>query len=248
MLNDMEDRTGFIYRATSPSGNSYIGQTCKTVEERWRQHVSEAKTYAHKGCIALNAAIIKYGADSFIVKTLWECTVDELDEYEIKFIQQYNTIAPNGYNLREGGNGRMSEVSRLRMIEGNINKTEYKTFRTVNEKLPKYVLYHREMNKNGTILEGYKVSDHPKGSNKSFLKRSWTIEERLQKAIQYKESLDTSDTYVDHSKKTPKHVSRYGVKGYQVNKPGSPRKFFNRGTRDENLTAACQHLKTISHA
>jgi len=42
------------------------------------------------------------------MESLWEsenCNQDELNEKEKYFITEYNTIVPNGYNLKEGGLG-----------------------------------------------------------------------------------------------------------------------------------------------
>ena len=71
---------------------------------RWDEHLDEAKN-PHLLCQSrlLNNAIRKYGKTSFVVKTVCECTIDELDDMEIKFVSQYNSLSPNGYNLTSGG-------------------------------------------------------------------------------------------------------------------------------------------------
>lgn len=91
---------GFIYKYTSPSGFSYIGQTIHSLEER-AGHGGKG----YKGCSRFYAAIQKYGWENFEVEILAEVKYKDLDEAEIKYIQIFNTLSPNGYNLTAGGQG-----------------------------------------------------------------------------------------------------------------------------------------------
>ena len=61
---------GLIYKRTSPSGKYYIGQTTQPESVRWDSHVSEAFNNQEEHCYLLNAAIRKYGKDSFLVEIL----------------------------------------------------------------------------------------------------------------------------------------------------------------------------------
>lgn len=108
-----------IYLLTSPSGRHYVGQTKQPLEERWR------KGNGYKSCTLLNKAIQKYGWDNFTHEILAICedekSADELEKY---FIQFYNCIAPNGYNLDLGGNvnKHMSEETKKKISEANRGK------------------------------------------------------------------------------------------------------------------------------
>lgn len=91
---------GFIYKITNKvNGMSYIGQTRYTVEFRWRQH-----QHKKDNCYFHNA-IRKYGVNNFIVETLEECEVSQLNNREIYYIAKYNTFN-KGYNLTIGGEGK----------------------------------------------------------------------------------------------------------------------------------------------
>lgn len=90
---------GFIYKITSPSGSSYIGQTRCSVQQRWKIHVGGQK----RGCPALFNAIRKYGQDNMRVEIMSTVPVSSLNEEETKAITNYNSMAPAGYNLNEGG-------------------------------------------------------------------------------------------------------------------------------------------------
>jgi group I intron endonuclease len=96
-----------IYMHTSPNGKSYIGQTCNLIV-RNRGHQNKT------GCRAFHSAITKYGWDNFTHEILAEgLTLDEANIQEAAFIAEHNTLSPNGYNLREGGNNaRHSEETK----------------------------------------------------------------------------------------------------------------------------------------
>lgn len=91
---------GYIYKYTSPSGKSYIGQTTRSLAERAGHN---GKNY--KGCSLMFRAIQKYGFEAFEVEILAEVKKEQLDDYEKKYIVIFNTLSPNGYNLTEGGDG-----------------------------------------------------------------------------------------------------------------------------------------------
>src|ERR1700677_2147342 len=90
-----------IYRILNTiNGKGYIGQTIFSAKERWLQHC-KAKT----GCRYLINALNKYGKDKFIFETLDSFdTLEELNRAEKYYISFYNTLVPNGYYLKTGGN------------------------------------------------------------------------------------------------------------------------------------------------
>lgn len=107
---------GFIYCLTFPNGKKYVGQTTRTVESRVRDH----KVPSNK-CLLVKQAYAKYGA--FDVETLREVEDDELNDLEIHYIKELNTLSPNGYNLTTGGEGGIpSEETRARMRESHKNR------------------------------------------------------------------------------------------------------------------------------
>ena len=118
------------------SGKKYIGQTTKNVNIRWNDH---CRPYSE--CVKLSNAIQKYGKDAFEFTVLEECeTLDQLNEREVHWIKELNTLSPNGYNLHTGGlnhvcsdetrlklslsgKGRIiSDVTKLKMSLANIGK------------------------------------------------------------------------------------------------------------------------------
>lgn len=77
----------------------YIGQSVN-IERRWSEH--KVKSKISNGI--LYNAIRKNGLENFDFSIICECKVEELDEKEIYYIQQYNSLIPNGYNIQLGGN------------------------------------------------------------------------------------------------------------------------------------------------
>lgn len=89
---------GFIYKYTSPSGKSYIGQTCRSLKERAGK---DGNDYAN--CSIFFSAIKKYGFKNFKVEVLEETDLTNIDEREEYYIKFFNTLQPNGYNIQKGG-------------------------------------------------------------------------------------------------------------------------------------------------
>ncbi len=93
-----------IYMATSPSGKRYIGQTSKTLSERWAGHCNMA---AFDPYMIISKAIVKHGGDNFELRILCNNILDGpvANKLEVYFIIQYNTYV-NGYNGTPGGGNR----------------------------------------------------------------------------------------------------------------------------------------------
>lgn len=100
---------------TSPSGKAYIGQTIKTLKQRLGGHCSTSS------CPALSAAIKKYGIENFRAEILLEVNTEQLDYYEVKFINMYGTRAPRGYNLAPGGRVARGEDNPMSGRVGPLN-------------------------------------------------------------------------------------------------------------------------------
>lgn len=100
---------GYIYLITNNvNGKQYVGQTIRTIEERYKAHLRKSKN--NKDNLYLYTAMNKYGANNFMVKEIEKiiCSTKKelsqlLNEKEIYYIKAYNTRKPNGYNMTDGG-------------------------------------------------------------------------------------------------------------------------------------------------
>lgn len=88
-----------IYKITNlVNGKIYIGQTVHP-EKRWHEHRQAAKN--HSDNYPIHNTIAKYDENNFSFEILkW---TEDYDKEEKTFIQLYNSLVPNGYNVIEGG-------------------------------------------------------------------------------------------------------------------------------------------------
>lgn len=87
-----------IYVITNTITNEqYVGQS-KDSNKRFKQHLSE------KDKLPLHQAIQIFGKENFIL-TILERQIENYNEREQYWIKKLNTLAPNGYNKAQGGNG-----------------------------------------------------------------------------------------------------------------------------------------------
>lgn len=186
---------GEIYCLTSPSNKKYIGQCVKILSNgrkwgylnRWQQHITDSSN-GKDYCRLLNNAIRKYKPENFTIELIQDCDVDDLDYYENLYIEKFNTMTPNGYNLITGkSNSRQSdetkELRRKSMMGKNLGKVLEKRQRLRHEDvdLPKYIRHYKD----STGKEGYRVSHHPHLKDRSFLSKYDSMEEKLQMANNY---------------------------------------------------------------
>ena len=104
-----------IYKYTNLiTGECYVGQTYKTLEER-----AESDMKGYRSSKEFWEAIQHYGTDCWRREILWDgLTSDEASIYEQVEIRDNETLYPYGYNLIEGGNGyNASEETRRRKSE-----------------------------------------------------------------------------------------------------------------------------------
>lgn len=115
-----------IYKITNKiTGKCYIGQTIMTLQKRWQAH-----NYS-KRCYILNAAIKKHGKENFLVEEIASYTnLEDLNNAEEYYIDWYNCLTPNGYNLTIGGvapkhsmstKTKMSKTRQKMVAEGKMS-------------------------------------------------------------------------------------------------------------------------------
>lgn len=96
----------FIYKITNKINDKvYIGYTSRTPDRRFYEHTWEAENRIDEDSSCLHKAMNKYGINSFTIEVIEEFSEDEKDWQELEkfYIQQYNSLVPNGYNILIGG-------------------------------------------------------------------------------------------------------------------------------------------------
>lgn len=102
---------GIIYCVTClKNGKPYFGQTVRSIEARWRQHVVSD---SNGSALKFHRAIRKYGSKNFTIEEVISVEASslqalkaKLDFLERHFIQKYDTRR-NGYNTTDGGEGTL---------------------------------------------------------------------------------------------------------------------------------------------
>lgn len=112
-----------VYKHTHLASNRvYIGITCQTVNQRWRNGEGYKKSpYFYN-------TIKKYGWDSFSHEVLFDnLTKEQAEQLEIELIAEYDsTNELKGFNLASGGQGatshKVSDEARKKMSEAKKGK------------------------------------------------------------------------------------------------------------------------------
>ena len=128
-----------IYKSTNKiTGKVYIGQTIQTLDKRIKGHIKESKMDKTRPFLL---SINKYGANNFIFETIdLANNLDELNDKEIHWINFYNSVSPNGYNVTGGGQGKkMISTNELgkRISKGLQNSKKWQKIKNSEEYLKK---------------------------------------------------------------------------------------------------------------
>ena len=112
-----------VYKHTAPNGKSYIGIT-NNYEKRCYQHQKE------NSCRAFYDAIQTFGFNNFQHEILVDNLLKEdALKIEKQLIKKHNTIYPNGFNLKCGG-----EKTRFFSSKKEARSTNLYIISTVNSK------------------------------------------------------------------------------------------------------------------
>lgn len=130
-------KIGYVYLTTNlVNGKQYVGQ-----------HLHDGFDSNYKGSgTYIKRAFEKYGWDNFDCKVIcWCSTQIQLNEAEDNYIKLFDTMVPNGYNLKGGGGakGRYSKETRKKISEAlKGKKASEKTCKKLSE-----------------VFKGHKVSE-----------------------------------------------------------------------------------------
>lgn len=150
-----------IYLRTNlVNGKKYIGQT-KDLKRRERDWRKLKTNYSNK---ELNEDRIKYGLDNFKIEVLETCENEEGDKKERYYIEKYNTLSPNGYNMYSGGikgyNFNMSDEAKEKISKATkgIAKSE-ETKKKISDGLKNHPLKSKQVYQ--YTLDGKLVAIYP---------------------------------------------------------------------------------------
>jgi group I intron endonuclease len=154
---------GYIYLITNTINNKkYVGQSkCDDIETRWTSHRKMLKDSIGR---CLLSAYHKYGIDKFKFQIICICFDECCDKLEEYYIEYYNTLAPNGYNLKAGGKSSKHSEETKQLIAKRLRERVTDEIR----------LEMREKQKNNPIFSYLKVyTDEEKQNISKRQKEYW---------------------------------------------------------------------------
>ena len=120
---------GLIYMYTFDNGKRYIGQTVQSLLGRHKSHLF------NDGHCVVDRVIAKH---DYSLEVLDHLPQNELDYAEQYYIDKFNSITPNGYNMTSGGRGRgkVSDETREKMskAQSGCNNPQYGVPRSAETK------------------------------------------------------------------------------------------------------------------
>lgn len=148
----------------------YIGQSIH-IKRRWMEHCIPSSNSV------ISKAIYKYGKENFSFQILEECSIEELNDKELYYIQQYNSLVPNGYNIQEYQDGIYNNYSdyskdtllqiiyllentemEISLIAKKFNVSKWAIYRINNgetHKMPEIMYPIRKLKKSKSELKNY---------------------------------------------------------------------------------------------
>lgn len=156
-----------IYKITNPKGKIYIGQSVD-IEHRFYYYQTSWKWC--KAQTKLYNSIDKHGWDNHIKEVIEECTLEQLNEREIYWINELDSVL-NGLNLKYGGvGGKHSEQTKENIRQSLLGKkhskerVENRSKKIKGQKRSDEVKQTMSDNKKGKDLTwGDKISESKKG-------------------------------------------------------------------------------------
>jgi group I intron endonuclease len=238
IASNMVKRNGEIYMMIFPNGKRYIGQTVQKLERRTLHHFY----FDVKNDVLLGRAIWKYGKHNIRIVTIKICEERQLDYFEVKYIRQYGSQTPIGYNIEAGGSGKIGLTDETKMKISLSLKGKKKTAEHAeNISRGRQGIIFTEEHKRNISIGG-------SGERNSHWGVPRTEEQKIAVGDKNRERYlftRTNPAYVD----IPKYIYvRVGAKpGYQVrNHPTLPGKYFvsKKMTMEEKMELAMNYIKT----
>ena len=184
-MKKITDSTGIYAFRNKESGKVYVGQS-KKVLTRKKQHERGDTNNSRRFHNAMN----KHGADGFEFTILEYCDVELLDEREGYWINQLNSLYPNGYNLTSGGGAFQKHHEETKKKFSDNQKKRYQS--------GEHLFASTEFQKKNSLRqkEEVRLGTHVTQQSEFKEKRSKTVQKKIQDTgVFFRHSLETIDSY-----------------------------------------------------
>jgi hypothetical protein len=233
--------TGIIYLVHSHlTPKKYVGQTTTGLTRRWYCHKGLARLLARAKAgdpdalknvfyeriknSELYNTLADYGVENFKIEALQkDVPVDELDEREIYYMEQLETLVPSGLNKNRTGSATKKHASESieKMRKAKLDALEDHR-NEILRGMPPYVSYGKNEDRGG---EWILIQNHPKCKLRHFyVKKYGSIERVREVVLEYLAELDREEapSYVARKANDPELRKYPGLKktpkGYKIEK------------------------------
>ena len=120
----------------------YIGQS-SNLEERYKKHIYNINDLTHQE--VLYKAFRKYGIENFsyeILENFEIYSLEKLNELEQKYIEKYNALIPNGYNMVPGGSNGTGLAKGIKVEQYTLDGEYIQTFDSAKKASEKLGINH----------------------------------------------------------------------------------------------------------
>lgn len=182
------------------NGRAYVGQTRKSFQQRFSEHLSEAR---RGNKTILYNAIRKYGEGSITSEILEECPVEYLNEREIHYIDVMDAhCSKGGLNILKGGQINISGLA----AAYDINTREFVGMKPVDDAGWDVSFIH--------TMTGLKLPEETKRKMSESQAKAWSEEKCLQhseilkKAYQNPECKENLRRAMDRVRSNPEYQKK----------------------------------------
>ena len=122
---------GYIYCIYYKEQPVYVGQTIKTIEERWQEHCQAARRNEKHKHYNIHNFMFDNGINNFSIKEIEKTNkFNKQEEFWIKTLKTHKS--ENGYNITHGGQTCPDDI-KLPCHQYNIKGQYLKSFSSINE-------------------------------------------------------------------------------------------------------------------
>ena len=158
-----------LYHHTTRDGPRFNGY-----QGRWKSHVQTALRNDPKSCRILYNAIRKNRPEAYVCESyIWCASLRDANKWEEQVIADLNTLAPNGYNIKRGGDNHRHHEETKRLIsesqKGKVYSDETKLRISEAKKQIPLPTYIRQCNDSKRIQFGFEVHNCPGLEDRKFV-------------------------------------------------------------------------------